>query len=399
MNKKEVNKKEMTTTELLLRSEELRRKAHAINDKVEAEQRSALSDDEQREWNAIDKEQDEISRELKLRKMAEIQDSQFAIPATYAYSRERAEAGKMLRDALSKKGEIRIELRDAPTTSATVQGAVPIYVKDFIEPLEKGVIYDKLGINIEYGLTGTAKYPIMPYITATIEDEAVRLEDTTINTEAITPKPHRVAIKCPLTGLANIITDMKVYNWVVTNVARAVARTVNRWMFQPSAIKANIFGCFAYDASFNKIQEKAFKGAVPTYQELLAMRGAVMATGAYPDGTYAYVMSANMYTTLEATPKASGSAEMIINNGQLGGYPVFITEEIESLGDGTYNAAPKHVGFGRFSDCKVGQFGNMNLLIDPYTDGDKDIVSVLLNTHWAVDLIRPKSFVIGTVAA
>ena len=53
-----------------------------------------------------------------------------------------------------------------------------------------------------------------------------------------------------------------------------------------------------------------------------------MSTGAYSDGTYAYVMSAEMYSTLEATPVTDGGDRMIITDGKIGGFPVYLTEDI-----------------------------------------------------------------------
>ena len=90
-------------------------------------------------------------------------------------------------------------------------------------------------------------------------------------------------------------------------------------------------------------------------------------------------------------------------DGKIGGIPVFITEEIEctgkSAGKSTYNVTPKHVGFGRFSDVKVGQFGQFKLIVNPYTGDTADVTRITVNANWAVDTLRRSSFVIGTITA
>lgn len=395
---------EQAKSRLIEIGEELQR----MNDIVEAEGFRAFTDDESKRWNTLKNEADALSRSLAIAKMTTVSDREkgdfrdaYAHVAVMPHvTAERAKSGAMFREALRGNSDVRIELRDTTaTTSANVGAAIPVFVHDFIEPLERGLIYNLVGAKISYGLSGTQKYPIAPRITATIADETVALQDTTISLDSLQPRPRKCGITASLTGLANLQTDGAVYNWLLGEVVKSVARTLNSWMFRPSAIVPGVHGALSYNAEANKIQQKPFAGKTPSYRELLGMRGDVMSTGAINDGTYAYVMSAAMYAELESTPKVEGDSNMIITDGKIGGCPVFINEDIEYTSDSEKNVTPKHVGFGRWSDAMLGQFGEMRLVIDPYTEATKDIIRVTLNTYWAVDLIRPKSFVIGTVSA
>lgn len=398
-----------TVRELQSEFQEIRERMQSINDAAEADGRQELTAEEAREWDALVKKADVCRRALEMARLngdeelsRELRNIDHVIPMEYRLTTERAEAGKRLREFFNTKYKrgADVELREVITASGTteVDGAIPVLVKDFIEPLEKGIIYGKLGIKILTGLSANIKYPIAPYVEASIAGEKEKIADTTITLTDLKPKPQRIAISIPFTGLANIQTDGAFYTWVVNEVVKAVARTLNRWMFQATPIKDGVYGVFAFNGSGNPIQQKPFAAAAPTYKELLGMRGDVMATGAYDDGTYAYVMSGKMYADLEATPIATNSDRMIVQDGKIGGVPVFITEEIECTGKGTYNTTPKHVGFGRFSDCMAHQFGSMRLIVDPYSEATADATRVVLNTDWSVDLIRAKSFVIGTVA-
>lgn len=381
----------------------------AINDKAAAENRTALTESEDKEFEKRAKEAESIRMRLRALAAAEAdknpKEDRGYEPFVTKISAQRTASGRMFREALARNCEIALELREsvAATTTATATNAIPVYIKDFVEPLEKGLIFDKLGIRIEYGLSGDIKYPVMPYIEASIADEGVKLEDTTLAPGAITPKPRRLGVTCPLTGLTNIQTDMRLYNWLLNELAKAVARAVNRWMFMTAAAATDVYGVFAYNKDKNPIESVTFKSSLPTYKELLAMRGKVMTSGAQNDGTYAYVMSAAMYTELESTPKVANGEQMILVDGKIGGVPVFVTEEIEctgkSGGKSTYNVSPKHVGFGRFSDVKVGQFGQFKLIINPYTGDTADVTRITVNAHWAVDTLRRGSFVIGTITA
>lgn len=381
----------------------------AINDKAAAEKRTALTESEDQEFEKRAKEAASIRMRLHALAAAEgdknaKEDGGYE-PFVTKISEQRAASGKMFREALTRGCEIALELRESvtATTAANAANTIPVYIKDFVEPLEKGLIFDKLGVKMEYGLSGDIKYPVMPYIEASIADEGVKLEDTTLAPGAITPKPRRLGVTCPLTGLANIQTDMRLYNWLLNELAKSIARAINRWMFMTVAAATDVYGVFAYNKDKNPIESVTFKAALPTYKELVAMRGKVMTSGAQNDGTYAYVMSAAMYTELETTPKVANGEQMILVDGKIGGIPVYITEEIEctgkSAGKSTYNVTPKHVGFGRFSDVKVGQFGQFKLIVNPYTGDTADVTRITVNANWAVDTLRRSSFVIGTITA
>lgn len=407
----ELNK--LTIPELKTRYAELREKAHVLNDRVEAERRE-MTDKEKTEWREIKADLEAVTRHIEMLMTAEDPETQVdamraraGLPSVFAATRGRIESGAKFRSffnspdgpAKQKQGVV-LELRDAFTAVGTAEAAnvIPVLIEDFIEPLNKGLIINQLGIKMKTGLKANVSYPIMPSFEANFVDEKVAVADTVVSPDALKPTPRRIAISVPITDLANLQSDNRFYEWILNNLAVAVARTLNRWMLQPSAVISGVFGAMAYNASNNKIQQAPLS-AVPTYAELVGMRGLVQKSGAYQDGTYAYVMSGEMAATLEATRRFDSGDTPILVDGKIGGFPVLLSEYIEATAPNTFNSAPKHVGFGRWSDLIVGQFGEMKLTIDPYTGAKAGITNMVLDTHYSVDLIRKESFVIGTVKA
>ena len=397
----------MTIEELRSKYCELREQAIGINDKLEFEKRD-MSDSEKEEWAQLKRSMNAIDRELELRAMsAKMEEQQQALETrakldiTLPATPERRAAGAQFRKLIENKvgGTIPIELRATAAATGTAESAAAISViaQDFIEPLNKGLVIYQLGLRVKDGLTSNVKYPIMPAFEANFVAEKEILGDTFINESALTPAPRRIAVKIPITDLANLQTDSALYNWIMNNLAVAVARTLNRWLLQATPIVTGVYGAMAYAASANAIQKVDFAGAVPTYKELVDMRGLVQGTGAYADGTFAYVMSGAMAATLEATRRFESGDTPILVDGKVGGYPVMLSEYVEATGVDTFNATPKHVGFGRWSDAIVGQFGSMKITVDPYTKADAGITNIVLDSYWSVDLIRKASFVIGNV--
>lgn len=93
----------------------------------------------------------------------------------------------------------------------------------------------------------------------------------------------------------------------------------------------------------------------------------------------------HLILTFYTTSKAAGAAEMICQNGMVNGYPVLVTNYMDA----------DSIGFGVFSNAAIGQFGDMDLVIDPYTGAKSNVVNFVLNTDYDIVVARPEAFAIA----
>jgi HK97 family phage major capsid protein len=260
------------------------------------------------------------------------------------------------------------------TTSA--EAIIPLTIGEIIQPLEKGLILDKVGLKMQYGLIGAWQFPVVAGIEATIEDENAEVNDTTIDISKISPTPRRVAIAIPVSNRAIDQSNGILLDIVKTQLSMAIARLLNKWMFSPTKITSKASdGCFVNPGTELETTGNAWKDAI-------ALKGKVMATGVIFDGTPAYVCSATKYAELESTPRDAGSGLMVIENGKINGFPVFMTEYI---GEGV-------LGFGIFSYQMVGQFGKMRMTYDPYTGAKKNLVYFVFSSDFDMLTLRTEAF-------
>lgn len=259
---------------------------------------------------------------------------------------------------------------------ADAQPLVELTIGDIIGPLEKGMVLDKVGCKIQTGLTDDWAYPVVEAVEASVAGEAVAISDSDIEINSVKPTPKRVAITVPVTRTAMVMTNDRLYDVVVSSLRLAIQRTLNNWMFAKSAIASGAEGPFVAPTTV-----QTFAGATPTYAEICGLVGAVDATGIVPGPTAAFVMSNAMKAALKATPRGNGD-RMVIENDMIDGVPVFVTEY----------APINTVYFGYFSYCLVGQFGDSNLVVDPYTGAKKNQVQFTLNTHFDIKAARPQAF-------
>lgn len=269
---------------------------------------------------------------------------------------------------------------DVITDTAGVADMVPVTIGEIIEPSEKGLIIDKLGIKMQSGLVGDLVFPTLAAIEASIQGENAEVGDTKLDIGKIKATPRRVSISVPVSKRAINQTNYSLQGVVLKQVSLGVARLLNKWMFAGTALSGASNGVFV-KAAPNVEYDTAL-----TFVHVVELETAVMDEGIdVTDGTAAYVCTPKVYGALKSTPKEKGSAEMICQNNMVNGYPVLVTNYMDA----------DTIGFGVFSYVGIGQFGDMDLIIDPYTAAKKNIVNFILNTDYDIVVARPEAFAIA----
>lgn len=263
-------------------------------------------------------------------------------------------------------------------------GLVPLNVLDILKPLEESTIYNKVGISLPTGLSGTYEWPTYETVTATIAGEGVALSDTTFGFSKLTASPERVGIKIPATSQSLLQSQGILERIIRTELPNAVARLINKIAFSRSKVNSstNLQGPFV-GKTVGTISE------VPTARELNLMKAGILASGI--DGEHmAYVMSKTMEAILEVEPiNKEGVYIPMIQNHMLLGLPVFTTNLMQDS-DGT-----QYVGIGDWRYQMIGLFHQIRFILDPYTLADKDEVRFVLNCDYATKCLRPEAFAIS----
>lgn len=268
-------------------------------------------------------------------------------------------------------------------STANSGAAIPLTIGDIVKPLEAGLIYDKVGIPLLTGLQGEYCWPVVGNVEASIADEGVELADSKIDIDALKPNPVRLGITIDVTNQTINQTTGIVLQIVQSQMPLAVARLINRCMFITSKTAKGYNEKF--HGPFVDCKNKmTFAAGTPTYKELLQMRGKVFAEGVENDGTGAYIMNAETAAILEATPRDQGSGLMIIEEGKIGGFPVFQTSHIDGIGFGVWGLEP------------LGQFGDIRFIVDPYTKANADVTKLTVNADWSMSTLRKEAFILGS---
>ena len=380
-------KKEKTVTELVSERSAMIAKREQINiamneiaDKVAAEKRE-MTQEENIKYQQLQSDFNKVGREIMMNvDIVNMKNSQPKAEKT---------ANQLMREALreaKREGKAEFALkREITTSTIDTGGLIPLTIKDILPPLEMGLIFDKIGIPIQTGVTGNLQWPVMGGGEAEILGETEELSDSTVDFSKINAVKTRVGVSFTVTNQAINDSDVDLVALIQQEARQRIRRVLNRVMFSHQNFTGNFHGPFAGAKA-----QGTFAGAVPTYKELLEMKGKVAETGVEMEG-FCYVMSETMKATLEATPIDAGSGRMVIENGTIAGYPVFTTAYI-NYGSDKSKADVQYVAAGVYTYLAVNQYGELRMVVDPYTKAKKDEVVITLNSDWSMTTLRSEAF-------
>lgn len=359
----------------------------AIVDKAESEKRP-LSAEENTQYQKLQSEFNKYTREIQMNVDAVTMLKQTPV--------ETKSNNTLLREAFinaKKEGKAEFVLQREINTTATIAegGLIPLTVKDVLPPLEMGLIYDQIGVPVQTGVVGDLQWPVLGSVEAEIVGETIELTDKTLDLSKISAVQKRIGITFTVSNQAINNSTVDLVALIQQQARAGLRRTLNRAMFSHENFTGQFHGPYA-GANANG----TFAGTVPTYKELLAMKGAVAETGVEMIG-FCYVMSEAMKATLEATPIDAGSGRMIIENGRIAGYPVFTTEFI-NYGSNKTKADVEYIAAGVYGYLALNQHGELRMVVDPYTQAKKDCVSITLNSDWSLTTLRSEAFALYKTA-
>lgn len=262
-----------------------------------------------------------------------------------------------------------------------------------VEPLWANTILQTLGQPLLTGLKGNYQWPVVEAFEATINDEGVALGDSKIPLSKLIARPERVGIAVPITRETINETEGLIETVATEYIPKSVAALINKVEFSTTKLKkyengketandaTNLIGPFV-----NAKTATTYTGDAPSLKDILALKSAVLSKNIMPEGL-AYVMTETTKGLLEATPKWQGSNQAIVDeNGKINGVPVFTTSY----------AQEGAVYFGAFKYAPMGLFGDMNIIVDPYSQARKNAIDFVLNVDFAITVLRQEAFAILT---
>ena len=345
-------------------------------DKKEEEARSMNENIEQKSFNIKTK----MNKEFRLLKaIFDIANNRQLDDVALAVS----EAGKeeMRKSGLSFGGQIQlpIEERAAITVAAEGEDTVATNLYNVIAPLRAKNVLVQAGAKFITNLTGDVQIPLMTAESCGWESEIGEAKDGAGTFSSVKLSPKRLTAYIDLSKQFIIQDSVGAEELIRQDLINALN----------AKLEATILG--AEDGDLTK-PEGIFHKIDPTAHTVSNFADLVNAESDIEDanviGEMKYVMSNKAKAAFRSMAKSSKTTQLVMEGGQIDGTPVLNTSHVSG----------KNFAYGDWSNLAIGQFGAVDLLIDPYTKAAQGMIRIVINAYFDAKVLRPEAFVTGTVA-
>lgn len=345
-------------------------------DKKEEEARSMNENMEQKSFNIKTK----MNKEFRLLKaISDIANNRQLDDVALAVS----EAGKeeMRKSGLSFGGQIQlpIEERAAITVAAEGEDTVATNLYNVIAPLRAKNVLVQAGAKFITNLTGDVQIPLMTAQNCGWESEIAEAKDGAGTFSSVKLSPKRLTAYIDLSKQFLIQDSVGAEELIRQDLINALN----------AKLEATILG--AEDGDLTK-PEGIFHKIDPTAHTVSNFADLVNAESDIEDanvvGEMKYVMSNKAKAAFRSMAKSAKTTQLVMEGGQIDGTPVLNTSHVSG----------KNFVYGDFSNLAIGQFGAVDLLVDPYTKASSGQIRIIINAYFDSKVLRPEAFVTGTVA-
>ena len=288
-----------------------------------------------------------------------------------------AGADEMRSAGQSFSGQIQlpVESRAAVTVTDEHDDVIEVEFADLLTPLRAKNVLVAAGAKYMSGLIGDVQVPIMGAGNVTWEGEVASAQEAgyTFTSKKLQPKRLTAYVDISKQFLVqdSIGAEQAIRADIVAAINSKLESTILGSAQGSTTTPAGIF----YGQSPKKIT---------TFKDICDLEASI--EDANVIGECKYVMSNKAKAALRNMPKSSKSTQLVMENGEVDGTPVLNTSNVEA----------QNIAYGDWNNLAIGQWGAIDLVVDPYTLAKDGQVRIVINAFFDAVTLRPEAFAFGT---
>ena len=284
---------------------------------------------------------------------------------------------EMRKSGVSYGGQIQIpvaEMRDI-TVATEGEDVVATDIYNVLEPLRAKNVLIQAGAKFLTNLQGDVQVPVMNGSNVSWEGETVEAKDGAGSFDSVKLQPKR------LTAFVDISKQFLIQD---SASAEAMIR-----MDLVNAINSKLEATILSDETGTPTMPGGiFIGELPkiaSFKDVCDLEADV--EDANVIGECKYVMSNKAKAALRNMPKSTKSTELVMQGGNIDGTQVFNTSNVKGT----------NVAYGDFSNLAIGQWGAIDLTVDPYTKASEGKVRLVVNAFFDAKVLREGAIAVASV--
>ena len=286
---------------------------------------------------------------------------------------------EMRKSGLSMGGQIQLPTQELRAITVTAEGEdiVPTDIYNALEPLRSKNVLVQAGARFLTGLVGDVQVPIMSASNVGWELETGAASNGQGAFTNVKLTPHRLTAYIDISKQLLNQDAIGVENLIRTDIINAVN----------NKLEATILGSAAAGAG----PAGMFYGQTPTLANTFATIATLESTveSANIMGECKYIISPSAKADLRPLAKGAVVSQAIYSNGEIDGTPAYSTTHISG----------HNFIYGDFSNLAIGQWGSIDLVVDPYSQAVNGCIRLVVNAYFDAKVLRPTAFAFGKTQA
>ena len=285
---------------------------------------------------------------------------------------------EMRKSGLSYGGQIQLpteELRATITVESEGEDVVATELYNIIEPLRAKNVLVQAGAKFLTNLVGDVQVPIMGASNVTWEGETADAKDGAGMFSNVKLQPKRLTAYIDISKQFLAQDSLSAEALIRQDLINAINSKLE------STILGAESGANQPTGLFNGITATS----VSDFAGVCDLEAAI--EDANVIGECKYVMSNKAKAGFRNMAKSAKSTQLVMEGGMIDGTPVLNTSNVEG----------KNFIYGDFSNLAIGQWGGIDLTVDPYTKAAQGQVRLVVNAYFDAKVLRPEAFAFGTL--
>lgn len=269
-------------------------------------------------------------------------------------------------------------------------------VRPIIDLARPRTVLRELGATFLTGLTGNIGVPSLASgAVSTWKAEVAELDKSNQKFSDAEMKPHRLGTYALRSKQFLIQTAPSVEALLRQDLENSIAQALEIAAINGSGTGNQPLGLLN-TTGVNAVALGGANGGVPTRELLIALEAAVEASNINTT-TLGYLLNVATKAKLKNTKVDAGSGIFLLDsNNELNGHPYRVTTNVPgNLTIGTTNGSASAAMFGDWSKLFIGQWGGLDLTVDPYTLATNGQIRIIIQSFYDVLVAQPKAFAVA----
>ena len=291
-------------------------------------------------------------------------------------------AEEMRKAGLSSEGQILLptEQRAAITVASEGEDVVETDFTSILEPLRAKNVLVNAGATFLTGLVGDVQVPVMAGSNVTWEGETATASDGAGSFSNVKLTPKRLTCYVDVSKQFLVQDSLDAENLIKRDIINAINSKLESTILGSAAGSATQPAGLFYVAAGDSLT------SISDYGDICDLEADV--EDANVNGECKYVMSNKAKAALRGMIKGTNNTGMVFEHGQVDGTEAYNTSNVEG----------KNIAFGDFSNLAIGQWGAIDLTVDPFTQATNGKVRLVVNAYFDAKVLRKGAIAVGTVA-